>query len=120
MGFILLCLLAALLALSRAATVNYDFNFTWVTTNPDGMYDKPTIGINGQWPLPPIRGSVGDTVAVNVHNMLGNRSTSLHFHGLYMNGTTQMDGPVGTTQCLIPPGSSLKYEFKVWKMTTRC
>ena len=119
MGHVTLYLLGAVLALSRATTVTYDFNLTWVNTNPDGMFNKPTIGINGQWPIPTIRGDVGDTVVVNVHNMLGNRSTSLHFHGLYMNGTAQMDGPVGTTQCLIPPGSSLKYEFKVRKFTRR-
>lgn len=95
-----------------AATVTYDFNITWVTTNPDGTFERPTIGINGQWPIPQIRATVGDSVVVNVDNQLGNQSTSLHFHGLFMNGTTNMDGAVGTSQCSIPPGNSFTYRFK--------
>ncbi|KAI9817548.1 MAG: hypothetical protein M1827_001160 [Pycnora praestabilis] len=99
--------------ISHAAIVNYDFNITWLLTNPDGAFDRPTIGINGQWPLPQISATVGDQVVVNVHNQLGNQSTSLHFHGLFMNGTTEMDGPVGTSQCAIPPGASFLYNFTV-------
>ncbi|KAI9877321.1 MAG: hypothetical protein M1830_004251 [Pleopsidium flavum] len=99
--------------LAQATTVTYDFNVTWVVTNPDGAFQRPTIGINGQWPLPHITATVGDRVVVNVNNQLGNQSTSLHFHGLYMNGTTHMDGAVGVSQCSIPPGASFTYEFMV-------
>ncbi|KAI1858714.1 uncharacterized protein JN550_012546 [Neoarthrinium moseri] len=88
----------ALLGISSAATVTYDFDVTWVTANPDGAFDRPTIGINGQWPIPPIVANVGDNVVVHVKNSLGNETTSLHFHGLYMNGTTHMDGPAQITQ----------------------
>ena len=98
---------------ARAATVIYDFNITWVTANPDGVFPRPVVGINGQWPIPYLTATVGDQVIVNVNNQLGNQSTSLHFHGLYMNGTTDMDGPIGTTQCGIPPGASFKYNFTV-------
>ena len=99
--------------LVRAATVTYDFNITWVNANPDGAFVRPVIGINGQWPIPHITATKGDRVIVNVQNQLGNQSTSLHFHGLYMNGTTHMDGPVGVTQCSIAPGRSFTYDFKV-------
>lgn len=103
-----------MLALSvHAATVNYDFNITWVTSNPDGTFTRPTIGINGQWPIPTIRCAVGDRVIVKANNQLGNQSTSLHFHGIFQNGTTNMDGSVGVTQCSIPPGSSFIYNFTV-------
>ncbi|KAI9721851.1 MAG: hypothetical protein M1812_002187 [Candelaria pacifica] len=88
---------------TQGATVTYDFNITWVLTNPDGAFEKPTIGINNQWPLPHITANVGDRVVVIVNNQLGNQSTSLHFHGLYQNGTTEMDGTVGASQCAIPP-----------------
>lgn len=104
---------AAQAYLAAAATITYDFKINWVITNPDGACDRPTIGINGQWPLPPIEATVGDRVVVNAHNDLGNRTTSLHFHGLYMNGSTQMDGPVGTSQCPVPAGSSVTYDFNV-------
>ncbi|KAH6656212.1 Cupredoxin [Truncatella angustata] len=102
-----------LVGISSAATVTYDFNVTWVTANPDGAYDRPTIGINGQWPIPPITASVGDNVMIHVTNLLGNETTSLHFHGLYMNGTTHMDGPEQVSQCAIQPGSSFTYNFTI-------
>lgn len=92
---VLLLLLLLFDSLAQAATVTYDFNITWLLTNPDGAFDKPTIGINGQWPIPHITANVGDSVVVNVNNQLGNQSTSLHFHGLYQNGTAEMDGAVG-------------------------
>ena len=100
-------------AVVQAKTVVYDFNVTWLTADPTGRSERPVIGINGQWPLPTIECSVGDALVVNVHNQLGNQSTSIHFHGMFQNGTSHMDGAVGVTQCPIPPGSSMKYNFTV-------
>ena len=85
-------LLAAAVPVARAATVTYDFNVTWVLANPDGAFERPVIGINGAWPIPTINVDVGDRVVVHVTNQLGNQTTSLHFHGLYQNGTPHMDG----------------------------
>ena len=101
-------------AVANAANLTYNFDVGWVTANPDGAFERPTIGINGQWPLPAITATKGDRVVVNVKNSLGDQTTSLHFHGIYMNGTTNMDGPVGVTQCAIQPGDSFTYDFKVW------
>ncbi|CZR53837.1 probable iron transport multicopper oxidase FET3 precursor [Phialocephala subalpina] len=108
-------LLLVLSKVTEAAngTVVYDFNIGWVTSNPDGAFERTTIGINGEWPLPIIRATVGDQVIVNVKNDLGNQTTTLHFHGLFMNGTTEMDGPAQVSQCGIPPGSSFTYNFTV-------
>ena len=100
------------LHLADAATVTYDFNITWLTASPDGV-SRPVIGINGQWPIPQIDAMVNDTIIVNLNNQLGNESTSLHFHGIYMNGTNNMDGVPGTTQCAVPPGNSFTYKFTV-------
>lgn len=105
-----LCLCAAAVS---GETVTYDFNITWVNANPDGAFDRSTIGINGKWPIPTIRATVGDRIIVNLKNQLGNQSTSLHFHGLFMNGTAEMDGPVGVTQCPVVPGESFTYNFTV-------
>jgi len=105
--------LLVLAAQSHAATVTYDFNITWVRANPDGQFERNVIGINNKWPLPPVTATVGDRVIVNVNNQLGNESTTLHWHGLYMNGTTQMDGAVGVSQCEITPGTSFTYNFTV-------
>ncbi|CAO2652411.1 Nn.00g006940.m01.CDS01 [Neocucurbitaria sp. VM-36] len=109
-----LLLPASLLAsITYGATVKYDFDVGWTYANPDGQQTRPVQGINGQWPIPPIVANKGDQVIVNVKNSLGNESTSLHFHGLYQNGTTHMDGPVGVSQCSIPPGSSFTYNFTI-------
>jgi iron transport multicopper oxidase len=97
----------------EAATVTYDFNITWVRANPDGLQERPTIGINGKWPLPIMTATLNDTVIVNVNNQLGNQSTTLHFHGLFMNGTADMDGPASVSQCGIPAGSQFTYNFTV-------
>ncbi|KAF6827393.1 iron transport multicopper oxidase fet3 [Colletotrichum musicola] len=101
-----------LLTPAVAKTISLDWNITWVVSNPDGKFFKPTIGVNGQWPLPLIEATVGDRLVLNVNNHLGNESTSLHFHGLFQNGTNHMDGAVGITQCAIPPGKSFTYDFK--------
>ncbi|GAB0139089.1 Iron transport multicopper oxidase fetC [Epichloe bromicola] len=109
----LLAVLAASVRLAAAATINHDFNVTWVRANPDGAFERPVIGINGKWPIPTIECNLGDRIVINLNNQLGNQSTSLHFHGLFQNGTNHMDGPSGVTQCAAPPGSSITYNFTV-------
>ena len=105
--------LLAVLDVASAATKNYDFEVGWVRANPDGAFERPVIGINGQWPIPTIDVDVGDRLIINVTNNLGNQSTSLHFHGLYMTGQNHMDGPAGVTQCPIPSGGNFVYNFTV-------
>jgi len=107
-----LLLLLAPAVLVSAKIVTYNWNIGWVNAAPDG-FSRPVIGINGQWPLPPIEATVGDQVIVNVVNQLGNETTSIHFHGLNQRGTQFMDGPSGVTQCPIPPGSSFQYVVNV-------
>jgi iron transport multicopper oxidase len=112
-NFLYICGTFTLFSVVHAETRTYNFNVGWVTRNPDGLLDRPVIGINGQWPIPRIEATVGDRVIVQLNNQLGNQSTSLHFHGLFMNGTNEMDGVVGVTQCGVPPGSSFTYNFTV-------
>lgn len=109
-------LLFSSLELTIATIVEYNFDIAWIWTNPDGAHPRPVIGVNGQWPPPQIDATVGDTVVVEVNNLLGNQSTSLHFHGLFMNGTSHMDGTSFVSQCAISPGSSFRYEFKVGEL----
>ena len=89
--------------------------YTWIVTetehNPDGVY-RPMMVINNQFPGPLVEVNEGDTIRVVVHNKMSN-STSLHWHGLYQNGTNHMDGTVGITQCPIAAGASFTYEFTV-------
>jgi iron transport multicopper oxidase len=101
-------------SLTLATTVTYNWDITWVTTAPDG-FSRKVIGINHQWPCPPIEATVGDTVVVTLTNQLGTESTGLHFHGVNQVGSNIMDGPTGVTQCPIPPGSTFTYTFKVFQ-----
>ncbi|KAF8535279.1 Cupredoxin [Trichophaea hybrida] len=106
-------LILLLVSIAHCALVQYNFNITWVIANPDGQFPRRTIGINGQWPLPTINVFVGDRLVVNVHNDLGNQSTTIHFHGILQNGTSYMDGVPGVTQCAIMPGMNFTYDFVV-------
>ncbi|KAE9380392.1 multicopper oxidase [Stipitochalara longipes BDJ] len=94
------------------------FNLTLseIRASPDGVL-RTLLVINGQFPGPLIRVNQGDRVLVNVTNQLSN-STSMHWHGLYQNGTNWMDGTVGITQCGIPPGDSFLYNFTVEQFGT--
>lgn len=101
---------------------NWDFGappqvreYEWIVRdkrhNPDGVF-KPMMLVNDQYPGPLIEVNEGDTIRVNLANMAQN-ATSIHWHGLYQNGTNFMDGTVGVTQCPIAPGTNFTYEFKV-------
>ncbi|CAI7639808.1 unnamed protein product [Penicillium bialowiezense] len=97
----------------QAKTVNLDFNVTWVNANPDGLHERKVVGINGQWPLPVIEVDKGDRLIVNMYNGLGDKDTSIHWHGMFQNGTNDMDGASMVTQCPITPGSSMTYNFTI-------
>ena len=107
--FLPLCLFIHLV---RGAVITYDWKFSWVTAAPDG-FNRQVIAINGQFPLPTINVTVGDQIVINAVNNLGNTNATLHFHGLFQNGTNSQDGPFQVTQCPIPVGQSLTYNFTV-------
>lgn len=85
--------------------------------------------INGKFPGPLIEVNRGDRLVVNVTNHLSKNSTTIHWHGLFQNGTNWFDGTagksgvdpacipahrfLGVTQCGIPPGKSLVYNFTI-------
>lgn len=107
---------AAILMLAgscTAKTVTYNWNITWTSANPDGATTRKIVGINGAWPLPVVEVDKGDQLVVHVYNGLGDKNTSIHWHGMYQNGTNEMDGPSMVTQCPIPPGYSFTYNFTV-------
>jgi iron transport multicopper oxidase len=92
--------------------VEYDWDITWVNAAPDG-FPRPVIGINNEWPCPEIRAVKGDMIRIRMNNMLGNQTASLHFHGIRQTSTSNMDGASFVTQCPVPPGDSITYEFEV-------
>lgn len=70
-----LALLSSAMLGVQAATVNYDWNITWVTASPDG-FSRPVIGINNQWPLPLLNVTKGDRIVATIHNMVSLVATS--------------------------------------------
>ncbi|EKM52914.1 uncharacterized protein PHACADRAFT_261609 [Phanerochaete carnosa HHB-10118-sp] len=90
-------------------TRSYDFVVSQVQGAPDGV-DKPMLVVNGMYPGPTIEANQGDRIVVKVTNMLENRTT-IHWHGLFQNGTNYYDGTAAITECGIPPGQSLVYNF---------
>ncbi|CAK9440231.1 uncharacterized protein LODBEIA_P43310 [Lodderomyces beijingensis] len=99
--------------LLAAETHTWWFEAGWVDANPDGMMDRKMIGFNNSWPLPTLRVNKGDRIQLYLINGFDDRNTSLHFHGMFQNGTNQMDGPEMVTQCPIPPGETFLYNFTV-------
>lgn len=100
------------------ATREYHWVITDIVANPDGVF-RPMVVINDQFPGPMITCNEGDTIVVNVINMATN-ATSIHWHGIFQNGTNWNDGTVGVTQCPIAPGHTYRYEFTVKGQAGSC
>ncbi|KAH8671282.1 multicopper oxidase [Xylariales sp. PMI_506] len=95
----------------------YWFEVTNTTGAPDGV-ERLLLSINGSVPGPTIFADWGDTVVVHVHNSLENNGTSIHFHGLRQNYTSEMDGVASITQCPTAPGESMTYTWKATQYGT--
>lgn len=106
-------ILSLLYSFVAAETHTWYYQCNWVDANPDGTFERPVIGFNNSWPLPTLRVKTGDRVQFYLNNGFDDRNTTLHFHGLFQNGTSQMDGPEMVTQCPIAPGDTMLYNFTV-------
>ncbi len=51
--------------------------------------------INGKFPGPLIEANRGDRLVINVTNNLKANATSMHWHGMFQNGTNWFDGTTG-------------------------
>jgi len=92
-------------------TRTYQWTITDIVGNPDGVF-RPMVTINGQFPGPMIECNEGDTLVIEIDNQSVN-ATSMHFHGIYQNGTNFMDGTTGMTQCPIAPNGKFRSQFTV-------
>ncbi|KAF7519429.1 hypothetical protein G7054_g13112 [Neopestalotiopsis clavispora] len=104
--------LKTLVAADKPIVRQYNFDIRHAIAAPDG-FQKPMILVNGQSPGPLIEANIGDTIRVQVSNMMANHSTTIHWHGINQYGSTWMDGVAGISQCGIPPGQNFTYEFVV-------
>ncbi|KAJ2620898.1 ferroxidase fet3 [Coemansia sp. RSA 1358] len=99
------------------ATLEYDWNIELVDFNMEELFTRKAIGINGKWPIPAVVADLGDMLVINLNNKL-DEPTSLHFHGLFQNGTNFYDGAVGVTECGTPPGGSFTYRVSLDQVGT--
>ncbi|KAI0356871.1 hypothetical protein OH77DRAFT_1399973 [Trametes cingulata] len=97
------------IANAAPTTRTYDFVVEERKGSPDGV-EKHMLVVNGQFPGPTIEANAGDRIVVNVTNKMPN-ATAIHWHGLYQRGTNFYDGTAAITQCGIPPGESMVYNF---------
>jgi iron transport multicopper oxidase len=103
--------MVVLLLLIVACAVNaYELTLSKFNASPDG-FKTQVLGVNNDMMYPIILNR-GQRVNITVVNRM-DEETTMHFHGIFQNGTNFYDGPVGTTQCSILPGKSLEYSFNV-------
>lgn len=75
----------------------------------DGV-PSTVMAINRMVPAPAIEVCENDTIVVDVLNLLSEQTT-LHWHGLHMSQTPDMDGAPYVTQYSIQPGEAYRYAF---------
>ena len=77
-------------------------------------WEEPRIVtvVNGMFPGPDIIVYEGQTIIVEVKNMLESQSVTIHWHGLQQRDTPWMDGVPYVTQCPIQPYQTFVYRFK--------
>ncbi|KAJ7253686.1 ferroxidase [Mycena haematopus] len=108
-------LLPSFLAAPHALAAVHEiwWNLTYVeNVNPDGLFPRRVIGVNGTWPPPPIDIQQTDSLLVHATNSLETVS-SLHHHGMFFNSSSWNDGAQGVSECGIPPGGSASYSIDV-------
>ncbi|KAH8802618.1 laccase iv [Xylogone sp. PMI_703] len=92
--------------------ITHQWNITRDFRYPDRVR-KLVYLINDAFPGPTLEARPGDTIVIEVRNLLESEGVAFHFHGLHMRGANEMDGVVGVTQNAIPAGSSFTYEFRI-------
>lgn len=90
----------------------YNFTISYINSNPDNLFDRKIIAVNGQRNSPLIEANVGDILVINVFNQL-DVPTSLHMHGLYFKGIPFFDGAYGINECGISPSGDMTYVVPV-------
>ncbi|KAI9334832.1 Cupredoxin [Zopfochytrium polystomum] len=95
------------------ASVVYYWDIQYIdNVSPYGGPPKRVIGVNGDWPLPTLQASEGDTLSIVVRNSL-DVPTALHARGLLQSGQPWMDGMPMVSQCPIAPGFNYTYTYEI-------
>ncbi|KAH7360649.1 laccase-1 [Rhexocercosporidium sp. MPI-PUGE-AT-0058] len=91
-------------------TIKKTLVVTWELANPNGN-TRMVIHVNKQFPAPDLFFNEDDHVEITVKNLMPT-NTTIHWHGLLMQGTPWSDGTPGLSQTPIEPGESFIYRFK--------
>lgn len=125
MKFLLALGLLPLATTSKLIELHWNISYV-PNVNPDGLYPRRAIGVNGVWPPPPVFVEQHDTLRIHVFNGLGlglggvggGVGTAIHTHGLFFNGTGFYDGAVGVTQWYDAYSSSYMARVLVYVLLT--
>ncbi|KAF3403687.1 Laccase abr2 [Penicillium rolfsii] len=96
--------------LSTGKLIREEITLTWDLGAPNG-HVREMIKMNGDFPGPSFVWDEDDDIEVIVHNKMPFNS-SIHWHGLMMQGTPWSDGAPGATQLPIEPEEIFIYRFK--------
>lgn len=100
---------------TQAKVVPYTLELYYFSKPLDGVpRENNVLGVNGQYPGPPLEAKVGDTLEVTVVNKIQDgQGATLHWHGIHQKGTLFEDGTNMVTQCPLAPEKSQVYRFNV-------
>ncbi|KAM5584817.1 hypothetical protein ABKV19_004262 [Rosa sericea] len=96
---------------------HFKWDVEYIFWSPD-CEENVVMGINGQFPGPTIRATAGDTVVIELTNKLHTEGVVIHWHGIRQLGTPWADGTASISQCVINPGETFYYRFKLDKAGT--
>lgn len=76
-------------------------------------------GINRKIPGPPVHVCENDLIVVDLTNLMGGTSATLHWHGIHQRKTPYFDGVPYVTQCPIGFATTFRYEFRATQPGTQ-
>ena len=76
------------------------------------------MSINRKVPGPALHVCKNDQIVVDVTNMMGGTSSTIHWHGFFQKQTPHMDGVPYITQCPIQFGTTFRYSFNATEAGT--
>nr|AON96381.1 laccase 1 [Coptotermes formosanus] len=74
-------------------------------------YEKSIRTINRMVPGPSIQVCLGDRIIIDLRNNLAGSQLTIHWHGVFQQGTQYMDGVPMVTQCSVLEGDVFRYDF---------
>ncbi|MCO5602536.1 hypothetical protein L7F22_056669 [Adiantum nelumboides] len=110
-------LMMLVMGVSAGRVKHYKWKVDYRFWSPDCV-EKLIISINGQYPGPTIRVREGDTIKVELENLMPTEGVVIHWHGIHQRGSPWHDGTGGVSQCAIAPGEKFEYKFVADKAGT--